>query len=279
MQNLFKFLFKYHFFILFIFLELGCVYLIVQNNNYQKAKFINSANVITGGAYQTFNSASDFIRLRSENEKLAIENAALRNKLNEVHYKLVPTYLNDTLFVMDTVVLDSQQLYSYLPAKVISNSIYKQYNIIYLDKGLNDGIEIDMGVIDFDGVVGVVTEVSNKFAIVMPIIHREYNMSARIKKSGYFGNLSWDGVDPKYAQLTDIPNHILPLKGDTIITSGFSSIFPENIVVGYVEEYTEEVGSGFLNISVKLASDFGRLNYVYGIEYKMKNDINQLQID
>lgn len=279
MQSLLKFLVKFHFFILFFFLELFSVYLIVQNNNYQKAKFINSANAITGGAYQTFSSASDFIQLRKENEKLTIENAQLRNKLETVSYTLIPTYLNDTVFIMDTVVIDSTNSYSYIPAKVISNSVNKQYNILYLNKGLKHGLDVDMGVIDSDGVVGVVTAISKKFAVVMPIVNRDFNLSVRVKRLGYFGNLSWNGKDPLMANLTDIPNHIVPNKGDTIVTSGYSSIFPEDIVVGYVSSFVEDKGTGFLNISVELASDFGKLKYVYGIKNDLKEDFNQLKIE
>ena len=136
-----------------------------------------------------------------------------------------------------------------------------------------------MGVVNDEGVVGVVRSVSDNYATITPILNRNFNINAKIKGSGYFGNLSWDGQDPNYAQLTDIPNHISPIQGDTIISSGYSQIFKEGHIIGYIHQVIKVPGKSFINLDVKLAVDFGNLNYVYGIENKIKESIDSLSFE
>ena len=275
MYNLVKFILKYHFTILFIFIELVALFIIFQNNKYQKVKFLNASNFVTGTVYSAQSSVTEYFKLKEVNERLAQENAALQHQLKEINYVEIPTLYNDTVFVMDTVIVDTTRQLYFTTAKVISNSLNKQFNTVFINKGSNDGFYKDMGVINQEGVVGVIRSVSANYATVTPIINRDFNVNAKIKGSGFFGNLTWDGVDPTYAQLYDIPNHITPEIGDTIITSGYSQIFDEGYVIGYIDKVNSVPGKSFININVHLAVEFGNLNYIYGVENSIKEIINE----
>lgn len=279
MYNLVKFILKYHFTILFILIEIIAISILIQNNQYQKVKFLNASNFVTGTLFNAKSTVTDYFKLREINEQLAQENAELQNNLKEFKYIEVPTLYNDTLFVNDTLVVDTTRQMKFHTAKVISNSLNKQFNTIFIDKGKNDGFYVDMGVINSEGVVGVVRSVSENYATITPIINRGFNINAKIKGSGYFGNLTWDGINPVYAQLYDIPNHISPSIGDTIISSGYSHIFKEGYVIGYIHEVNTVPGKSFINLDVQLAVEFGNLNYVYGIEHSIKASIDSLSFE
>lgn len=274
MYNLFKFIGQYHFFFLFFTLQIFNLFLIFQYNTYQKSGFISSANNVTGSVFNSFNQITHYIGLREVNEQLALENASLKNQLKKVYYSEIPTLINDTLFLYDTVCLDTFKTFNYTAANIISNTINKQKNIIFIDKGINKGVEKGMGVLSSRGVVGIIYQSSKNYATIMPIIHRDVFISAKIKQTGYFGNLSWNGKNIRIAQLGEIPNHIKPSVGDTIVTSGFSHLFPENELVGFIEDFKEIPGTGFLNINVKLSTDFAKLKHVYVIKNTNLDEIN-----
>ena len=183
MYNLVKFILKYHFTILFVLLELLAISIIVQNNQYQKVKFLNSANAVTGTIYDTKSSITEYVQLREVNEQLAIENAALQKQLLEINYVQVPTLYDDTVFKYDTLIVDTAQGMQYYTAKVISNSINKQFNTVFINKGSHDNFHEDMGIVNADGVVGVVKNVSANYAVITPIINRNFNINAKIKGS------------------------------------------------------------------------------------------------
>lgn len=279
MYNLVKFILKYHFSILFILIEFIAIFILIQNNKYQQVKFLNASNFITGSIYQAKSTVTDYFKLKEINEQLAEDNARLQNQVLELNYVEIPTLYNDTVFVNDTLILDTTRQMQYHSAKVISNSLSKQFNTIFIDKGSKDDFYVDMGVINGEGVVGVVRSVSDYYATITPIINREFNINAKIKDSGFFGNLTWDGKDPSYAQLYDIPNHITPNIGDTIVSSGYSQIFKEGYIIGYIDQVNSVAGKSFINLDVKLAVEFGNLNYIYGIENTIKESIDSLSLE
>lgn len=279
MYNLVKFILKYHFTILFVFIELLALFIVFQNNKYQKVKFLNASNFVTGTVYSAKTSVTDYFKLKEINQSLAEENAMLQQQIRQINYMEIPTLYNDTVFVMDTIIIDTTRQFNFATAKVISNSLNKQFNTIFINKGSNDGFYKDMGVINQQGVVGVIRSVSANYATITPIINREFNVNAKIKDSGFFGNLTWDGVDPLYAQLYDIPNHVTPTIGDTIVTSGYSQIFKEGYVIGYIEKVNSVAGKSFINIDVHLAVEFGNLNYVYGVENPIKEILTEKELE
>ena len=269
MQNLLKFLLRYHFLLLFILIETFSIFLLINNNNYQNSKFVGFTRSLSGTFYERVNNLQDYLNLREKNRKLARENLELRNFISKHLNTRTDTFLTQT----DTIY---QQQYQYIGARVINNSINKQHNFITLNKGLKSGIEPDMGVMSQDGIIGVVKGVSDHFSTVISLLNNELKISAKHKKSGYFGSLNWSGKDYQYVRLQQIPLHTQLSKGDTIITSGYSTIFPEGVMIGFVDSW-EERGGSFFEITVKLSTDFKDITNVYVIKNIFREEQKKLE--
>lgn len=270
MKNLLHFIVRFHFTILFIFFEIVCLLLVVSYNNYQKTAFLNSSNSISGSIYSKVSSVTDYLSLVKTNEELNRENARLKNLLAESFKETIDSSFiyNDSLF---------QQQYIYRTAKIINNSVNKQLNYITLNKGSLHGIEPEMAVVSVDGVVGVVKSVSNNYATVISLLNNRLKVSAKFKKNDYFGSLSWDGVDYRKAKLHDIPFHVKINVGDTIVTSNYSAVFPEGIVMGTVDEVIPSSGGNFQEIKVLLSNDFRSLSYVKVVGDLLKKERVELE--
>ena len=265
MRNLISFIWKHYFFFLFLSLESISIYLIVQNNYFQRAGFINSTNTLSGSIFQTYNDANQYLDLKDNNKQLARENAMLR-EIALSSYRI--TRVAKEIY---------KQKYQYISAKVVNNSTNRRNNYITLNVGAKQGIEPDMAVISSSGVVGIVKNVSDNFSSVMSVLHKDTRISAKIKKEGSFGPLSWEGNDYCFATLNDIPTHVLLVKGDSVVTSAYSSIFPEGILVGTVESFELKSGENFYTVTVKLSTEFKKLNYVYVINNIEKQEQDKLE--
>jgi rod shape-determining protein MreC len=258
MRNLLKLLYTYHYFILFLILEGFSLFLVIEGSTFHHAKFVNSARSFTGSIYAKTSNIKAYVGLREENLRLAQENLKLKNQLENL--RKAEKTIKDT--VMDTT---RNPLYTYTLAKVVNNSVNKQYNYITLDKGSKDGIKPDMGVITADGIVGIIEGVSENYSTVLSVLNMSFSVSAKIKKNGNFGLLHWNGYNDKICVLTDIPQHVKLAVGDTIVTTGYSGIFPENILIGKIAEF-ELKGGNFYTVNVSLFNEFRKLNYVSVIE-------------
>ena len=177
-------------------------------------------------------------------------------------------WVNDTLY---------KQQYKYVVAKVVLNTVGKRNNYIMLDKGSRSGIQKDMAVITSRGVVGTVVNVSENFSWVMSMLNKHTRISGRIIKNGQMGTIVWNGVDHLYGTLTDIPAHVKIAKGDTIMSSGFSYIFPEGLMIGTISDFRVEQGDHFYTIPFKFSVDFNSLQYVYVVRNLMKNEQETLE--
>ena len=269
MKEIIKLILKYHFTIIFILLEIVSFSLIIRHNEYQRAIFSESASTLFGNVSSTITSIKDYFRLKEMNESLANENILLKNRLEE--YEL----LRDTI-IHGTVVQDSIPVYEYIGAKQVNATYNRTKNYITLNRGRKNGLQKEMAVCTPEGIVGLIQDLSDHFAVVIPLINVDSRISAKIKKNNYYGSLQWDGNDYAYSYLNDIPYHVEVNAGDTIVTSGLSKIFPEGIVVGYVESVDKETAN-FLKIKVKLAVDFKRKNHVYVILNNKKNEQTSLE--
>jgi rod shape-determining protein MreC len=209
------------------------------------------------------------MQLNEENYNLVQENKELRNLLKQ-NYK---TSLTEFISIDDSV---SIKWYNYDDVKIISNSTNKQHNYITLNKGSEQGIKTEMGVISSNGVIGKVHSVSKNFAVVISILNSDFRLSAKIKRNNYFGSLTWDGVDYQFALLNDIPYHVELNKGDSIITSGLTTLFPEGIPVGTIEDFEVKDGN-FYTIKVRLSNDFKQISDVYVIDNNFKEEQEELQ--
>ena len=271
MRNLFLFIWRNYFIFLFLLLETLCVYLIVQNNNFQRASFVNSSNSISAGILEASANVKEYFYLKDANEKLAKENAELRGKLM-VSFAVS---LNDIHTSYDTTF---HQKYTFTSAKVVNNSTNRRNNYLTLNKGSKQGIKNNMAVITSSGVVGQVKDVTDNFCTVMSLLNSKTTISSKIKKDGSYGPLSWDeGDDLSMATLHDIPTHVRLIPGDTIVTSAYSLTFPENIMIGTVESYVQKSGQYFYTVKVKLSTDFKKLSHVYIVTNIMKDEQEGLE--
>lgn len=268
MRNLVLIFLRFGHIILFFLLEIFCLYLIVNYNRRQKEIWANSANIFMGYSSEKWNDWSNYFSLREKMDGLALENARLKEQLIEAGLK--PTIEKDSSNT------DSLR-YHLLSAKVINNSTNKPNNTITLDKGIKDGVQRDMGVIGNSGIIGIISNVSENYAVANSILHRRSSISASIKRTGAFGGLKWVGSNPKYVNLTAIENYQIVQVGDTVVTSGYSTHFPPGIMIGVVEEAELPSGSSFHDIKVKLVNDFGSLRYVEII--KNINQQQQLELE
>jgi len=270
MKGLVNFIIRFHFFILFLLFESFSLFLLIQYNFYQKAGFITSSNIVTGNIYKTFRSFTEYLSLKKNNSVLLWENAKLHNSLKSSFKSdgSVTVKINDTIY---------HQQYEYIPVKVINNSINHQSNYITLSKGSLHGMKNEMAVISPRGIVGVIKNTSRNFSSVISLLNINFKVSGKIRKNGYFGSLSWDGKDYTIASLSEIPLHVKLSRGDTIVTSGYSVIFPEGVMIGTIYSFDKKSGNNFYEIKVKLSTDFKNLSDVYAVKNLLKSE--QLKLE
>ncbi|HNX43362.1 MAG TPA: rod shape-determining protein MreC [Bacteroidales bacterium] len=270
MRNILAFIVRYHFLLLFVVLEAVAITMFVNSTYYQQSAVLNAGNNITGRFYTSASNVTGYFRLRRTNELLSIENSILRqgSGMSFLKNDTNTFWKNDTLY---------RQQYKYIVARVIHNSTNKRNNYIMLDKGRRFGIEKDMAVITPDGIAGTVVSVSENFAWVMSVLNKYTRISARIQKNNQMGTVVWNGVDYSIGTLTDIPAHVKLSRGDTIVTSGFSNIFPAGLMLGTIKDYRVEQGEHFYVIPFAFSVDFNSLDYVYVVKSLMKEEQDKLK--
>ncbi len=271
MYNLFQFFLRYYLLLLFLSLEVFCFYLIYQNKHYNEVAYLNVANEASGKVYATYRGVNDYFYLKRYSDSLVAENAKLRAELFESKYFTKV----DSGRISDSTSKSIQQ-YNYISARVIQNSVNHAKNIIYLDRGKLQGVGKQMGVINGNGIVGQVISVTNNYSAVMSVLSKDFKVSAKFKKNEFFGNMHWDGINSNSASMEDIPKHVPVKVGDTVVTSGFSQLFPRNILVGTVSDVKMEPDKNFLDIKLKLTTNFNSLSYVYVVNNLRKDEIQVL---
>lgn len=270
MKNLILFFIKNSFFFLFLFLEIIAFLLIVSNNSYQRSAFISASNGFTSGILSFSSTTTDYIGLKDENEKLTKENAKLRSELKESNL-----WSNDTFAIhIDSI---RHQFYSFKEARIISNSFQNRNNYLILNKGEIDGIKPEMGVISSNGIVGIVNDVSKHFCSVISILHKKSAIDAKIVSNGYTGTTFWPGGDYTHCNLKNIPSHAIITKGDTLVTSGNSTIFPPEIPIGYIDKIELKEGHDFYNINFKFSVDYNKLSHVYIVNNMLNNELKKVK--
>ncbi|HAN17086.1 MAG: rod shape-determining protein MreC [Bacteroidetes bacterium GWC2_33_15] len=269
MRSLLDFILRIHFLVLFLLIETFSIILLINNNNFQHAGVVNMSRQLSGRYYTRVSNIRQYLSLEEENNKLIEENTRLLNLLESTNKSNEVIYGN----VLDTVL---NQQYSYISAQIVNNSVNKKHNFLTLNKGLLHGIRPEMAVVSKDGVVGIVKGVSANYSTVISLLNLEYKISAKIKKNNYFGSLSWDGKNYRYATLNEIPLHADIQIGDTIITSGFSSIYPEGIIIGYINDFEEKTGS-FYEIKIDLSVDFKNIRNVYVVSNLLQAEQNKIE--
>ena len=267
MHNLLDFLWKYHHWFIFLLLELASGVLLFQYNSYQGSVWFSSANAVVGKIYEWESSALTFFTLGKANEELTTRNFYLERQVDQLR-RLYGELTADTT-VLQRNELQFLSQYQLIPAKVVDNSVHKLENLMTIDKGRADGVEVDMGVACGNGVVGIVYLVSDHYSVVIPVLNATSSrISCSIRNRGYFGYLRWYGGDPSVAYVEDVPRHAKFSLGEWIVTSGFSSIFPSGVLVGKIEQaYNSRDGLSY-KLKVRLSTDFSCVRDVVVISDK-----------
>lgn len=270
MRSLFLLLWRNNFTLLFLLLWTLCFYLIFNNNNFQQIAFINSTNRVVATVLEGVNYVKEYVNLKENNASLARENANLKSILPESYYntEALRTAIADSIY---------KQQYFFVTARVVNNSVNRRNNFLTLDKGKIHGIQKDMGVISSSGVVGIVKDVSDHYSTVMSVLHKNTKISTRFKNNNYFGSLVWEGEDSRKATLLEIAKHVKFNVGDTVVTTVYSSVFPEGVMVGTVEDSELKTGDNFYKIKIKLSTNFFNLSHVYIVNNLQKAE--QLELE
>lgn len=260
MRNLLNFLIKYNYWFLFLLLEVASFVLLFRFNRYPQSVFFTSANAVAGKVYELSGGLSSYFHLKAVNEDLLDRNMWLEQRV-----ALLEKALHDR--GMDSVQLYSLQRtvpedYTVMKAGVIKNSLNMADNYITLDRGRDAGIRPDMGVVDANGVVGIVYKTSAHYSLVIPLLNSKSSVSCKIVGSDYFGYLKWEGGDSRFAYLKDLPRHAEFNLGDTVVTSGYSTVFPAGVMVGTVDDMSDSHDGLSYLLKIKLATDFGKVSDV-----------------
>jgi len=245
--------------------------LVFSNLTYHKSRYFSSSNAIAASIVEKRTNISQYFSLTEENNLLANQNALLlQQKFNYNSFNQ-----NDTnkKYIFDSIP------YMLITAKVINSTVNLPQNFITINKGLKHGVEPEMGVITENGAVGIVKDVSENFATIIPLINTNISLSLAIKNNGTFGFYEWDGKNYQFAQLVDIPKHIEVNVGDSLITRGSTGSFPPNLLVAVVNEINNEEGNNYQNIQIKLSNNFRSLNHVYVVKNSLKSEKEILELN
>ena len=268
MQQIINFIIKNSYRLLFLLL-LGISFsLIIKSHSYHRSEYVNSANAVTGAYYEKVNEANEYLSLKQKNKDLASENALLKELLFNK---------KDTILTSKTLFRNDLNNYNVVVSKVVKNSFNSRENYITINSGKNSGIEVDMGVVNDKGIVGLIAKTSTNFSTIQSVLNTKSKINAKIKNSNHFGSLIWDGRNVGFAQLIDVPRLASLKHGDSIVTGGNSDIFPENIPIGKIDKIFIDKKTNYYTINIRLFNDMTSLGYVYVIENKRKKEKQQLE--
>ncbi|RZJ71631.1 rod shape-determining protein MreC [Flavobacterium sp.] len=268
MQQIFQFIFKNSHKLLFLLLLGISLALTIQGHSFHRSRVISSANFLTGGVYTQMNNVNEYFHLKSQNDALAKENADLRRMIFNEKDTAKPPAIDTIRGVRKVDVIVS---------KVIHNSYSVHENYLTINSGSLKGVKSDMGVVNSQGIVGIVDRVSTNYATVVSLLNVKSQINAKIKKSNHFGSLVWNGKSTGYVQLIDVPRLASVRKGDTIVTGGQSVIFPANINIGTISKIYTDDETNYYTLDIKLFNDMTNLGYVYIVKSQDKDEIEQLE--
>ncbi len=275
MKELLNFFVRNSKWLVFAFYVIISSILLFNNNPYQQHVYLTSAGAVSSTVYGITNSITSYFNLHDNNEDLNRRNAELQDEVLRLQTRLMR--LEEATAVKSPVLSDSLDQYRIVTAHVINNSVIRPNNYITINRGSADGIAPEMGVIDQNGVVGVVNVVGEHNSRLISLLNPHFRLSCRLRTGDSFGSLVWDGADPRYALLEELPRHTVAHKGDTVITSGFSTVFPAGIPVGIVESEDKEHNQNFFTLKVRLLSDFSALNNVQVIINNQAAEIRRVE--
>ena len=276
MRNVFLFIRRYSNFLFFLVLQVVALSFLFRYNKYHEAAFMNVAGEITGKFDERYNTIEYYFHLKRTNQELVAENERLNQRLKE-NFEGSDS---GRRLESDTMLIDSLrkvQKYYYLAAKVVGNTTASQSNFLTIHRGTAQGVRANMGVVSPQGIVGTVVNASANYASVMSLLHRQYKVVVKLKHGGERGTVEWDGSSPLYVTLKDIPKSAKVSKGDTVLTSPTSSLYPGNIMVGTILDFVDDKSSNFYTLKLKPATNFFNVEFVYVIENVQADEQRRLE--
>lgn len=272
MRNILNFIIRYSAWFLFLIYAVAATTLLVLGSRYRQSVYLSSANDISGGLYSSSSEITGYFHLKSINKSLQVSNAALQNEVLNLKNQIAQY----KVLLSDTVNFRGEDRYDYISAAVINNNTRHPKNYFTIDKGEEAGVKVGMGVVDQSGVVGIVNIVGPHVSRVISLLNETQLFSVKVKDTGYIGSLNWKTGDPKIAYMEDIPRHAIIHSGDTVVTSGNSTSFPEGLPIGVILNRVNGSDDSFFSFKVKLLPDFKSLSTVRIIKDVYKNEIDSL---
>ncbi|MEP7256784.1 MAG: rod shape-determining protein MreC [Flavitalea sp.] len=276
MRNIFLFIRRYFNFLFFLVLQIIALSFLIRYNKFHEAAFMGVANELTGRVSSKYSNVEYYFHLKKSNEALAVQNERLLNSLKS-NFQDADTSL---AVIRDSIAYDTLghfRRYIWRQAVVVNNSVSLQNNYLTIHRGEKQGVSKDMGVVSPNGLVGTVVNTSENFSVVMSMLNRQSSVSAKLKKSGEIGKIQWDGVTPDYVTMINLPKSVKAIKGDSIVTSGYSLSFPPNILIGTILEVVDEKGSNFYTLKIKPATNFYSVEYVNIVDNLQKDEQKKLE--
>lgn len=270
MDSLLRFLKNIHFQLIFIALEVIALILAIGGDAKRNSVFCTSANFVTGRIYDLAWNYVSYFNLREEN-------AMLMEQLSNIRRKNSMFYVSDTAKFQTQTDSLGKLKYRFITASVLKNSINSKNNFMTLNVGEAEGVHPDMAVVSASGAVGIVVNTSEHFSLAISLLNNKVGISAKLKNSNFYGKLNWTGEDYHTAILHEIPNHVILNVGDTVVTSGYSAIFPPGIPVAVIDSFERNSDDNFYSIKVKFTTDLKCLANVFVIENLMQDEQYQLE--
>jgi rod shape-determining protein MreC len=257
-------------FLPFLLLEGLFLYLVVNFNSAQKTIWVENKALVTGAAAERYRKITSYLTINEQLSSLQDENAFLHSQLDNAR--------SDGRIVRDSIVDDSlMQVYTFTAAQVINRSPFGPYNTFVLDRGANQGIDVDRGVLAPTGLLGIITHVSEHYARGLSILNRDIRISAAIRERDFFGTLEWDGRDARFMDLQAIPRYVEAEVGDTIVTTGYSQFFPTGIPIGTIHSVEKITGGNNWRIQVRLLNNPLDVRTAYVVNHLFKGEIDALE--
>jgi rod shape-determining protein MreC len=275
-RNIFLFIRRYFNFLFFLVLQIIALSFLIRYNKFHEAAFMGVANELTGNVSSRYSNIEYYFHLKKTNEALATQNLQLLNSLKS-NFQNADT---SSVTIKDSIAYDTLghvRKYIWRQAVVVNNSVSLQNNYLTIHRGEKQGVFKDMGVVSPGGLVGMVVNTSENFAVVMSMLNRQSSVSAKLKKSGEIGKIQWDGSSPDYVTMINLPKSVQAVKGDSIVTSGYSLSFPPGILIGTIQEVVNEKSSNFYTLKVKPATNFYTVEYVNVVDNLQKDEQKKLE--
>jgi rod shape-determining protein MreC len=275
-RNVFLFIRRHFNFLFFLVLQIIALSFLFRYNKFHEAAFLNVSTEITGRVNEKYNGIEYYFQLKKTNESLVRENLTLRQQLKD-NYEAPDSVRR---LILDTIKVDSGKSlikYRILEAKVVNNSIGSQTNYLTIHRGFAQGVRPNMGVTGPQGIVGSVVNVSENFATVMSMLHRQFKVVAKLKNGRETGTIDWDGQSPLFVTMRNIPRSANVNKGDTVLTTQISSLFPANLMVGTVYDIIPDNASNFNILKIRPATNFSNIEYVYVVDNLQYDEQKRLE--